>query len=280
MLAPGAGSGDAMTSDTERGARTGGRGRRLAGIALGIGPIGAARPLLGTMLGSGPIEPALLGTMLGSGPIEPALLGSRPIGPTRPLLASALAGVATGARSSVGLAALTMAASPRAGTWPDRWLGRPWAKVIAGLAAATEITLDKLPNTPSRLAPPGLASRVAGGAASGFVIARRKAQVASAPAAAAPAPAEAPAPAPAAPAAEAAAPGGDGTSASAKPELLGGPALVAACVVIGAGSAVGACWLGAQWRAWASARLGRDWIGAVIEDAVAISVAAAAAAIQ
>src|SRR6202789_2063765 len=115
-----------MTSDTKRGARTGGRGRRLAGIALGIGPIGGARPLLGTMLGSGPIEPALLGTMLGSGPIEPALLGtmlgSGPIGPTRPLLGSALAGVPTGARSSVGLAALTMAASPRAGTWPDRWL--------------------------------------------------------------------------------------------------------------------------------------------------------------
>jgi uncharacterized membrane protein len=270
-----------MTSDTERGARTGGRGRRRAGAVLGSGPIGPARPLTGTMLGT--------------------VLGSGPIGPARPLVRSVLAGMATGARSSVGLAALTMAASPSADTWPDRWLVRPWAKATAGLAAATEITLDKLPNTPSRLAPPGLASRVVGGAASGFVIARREAQVASASEAGVVAEAEVVAGAGVAAepgagvAAEAgveveagagATPaGGDGTWAWAKPEslgepALGGPALVATCVAIGAGSAVGACWLGAQWRSAASARLGRDWIGAVIEDVVAISLAAAAAAIQ
>jgi hypothetical protein len=35
-----------------------------------------------------------------------------------------------------------------------------------------------------------------------------------------------------------------------------------------------------RWRAWASGRFGRDWIGAVIEDAAAISGATAAAALS
>jgi uncharacterized membrane protein len=35
-----------------------------------------------------------------------------------------------------------------------------------------------------------------------------------------------------------------------------------------------AAWLGSRWRRVATRHLGRDWPGAVIEDAVAVSVAA------
>jgi uncharacterized membrane protein len=159
----------------------------------------------------------------------------------RPLASSALAGAATGSRSLTGLAGLTLAARPGAGAQPDRTLGRSWATATASLAAATEIGLDKLPSTPSRLAPPGLASRLAGAAACGVIIARRE-------------------------------PGDAGTGA-------GQAALAAACAATGAGTAVAAAWLGVQWRAWASGRFGRDWIGAVIEDAAAISLATAAASL-
>jgi uncharacterized membrane protein len=86
---------------------------------------------------------------------------------------AALAGAATGSRSLTGLAALTLATRGDAGAQPDRTLGRPWVKAVAGLAATTEIALDKLPKAPSRLAPPGLGSRLAAAAASGVVIARR-----------------------------------------------------------------------------------------------------------
>ena len=68
----------------------------------------------------------------------------------RPLVSSALAGAASGARSFTGLAGLTLATSGGAEGQPDRTLGRPWVKAVAGLAAATEIGLDKLPNAPSR----------------------------------------------------------------------------------------------------------------------------------
>jgi uncharacterized membrane protein len=169
--------------------------------------------------------------------------GTGVTGLVRPLVSSVLAGAATGSRSSIGLAALTMTARPEAGSQPDRTLSRPWAKALAGLAAATEITTDKLPGTPSRLAPAGLGSRLAAGAASGVVVARRV-------------------------------PGGPGAGAPAT------PVLIAVCVAAGAGTAAATCWLGAQWRAWASERFGRDWVGAVIEDGVAISLATAGATLS
>jgi uncharacterized membrane protein len=156
---------------------------------------------------------------------------------TRSLVSSALAGAATGSRSMTGLAGLTLAGRPGAAAQPDRTLGRPWVKAIAALAAATEIGLDKLPAAPSRLAPPGLASRLAAAAAAGVVVARRGPEDA-------------------------------------------GPAEVAACVAAAAGTAIATAWLGVRWRAWASGRFGRDWIGASLEDATAISMATAAATLS
>jgi uncharacterized membrane protein len=92
----------------------------------------------------------------------------------RRLAGSALAGAASGARSATGLAALTLATRPGAASLPDRVLGRPWVKAAVGVLAGPEYVVDKLPATPSRLTPAGLAPRLAGAAVSGVVIARRE----------------------------------------------------------------------------------------------------------
>jgi uncharacterized membrane protein len=120
---------------------------------------------------------------------------------------AALAGAASGSRSLTGLAALILATPGDAKRQPDRTLGRPWVKAVAGLAATAEISADKLPAAPSRLNPPGLASRLAGAV----------------------------------------------------------------------GAALATTWLGTRWRAWAAARFGHDWIGAVMEDATAVTLATVAA---
>ena len=48
-------------------------------------------------------------------------------------------------------------------------------------------------------------------------------------------------------------------------------ALVAVPVAVGASLA--SAYGGHAWRGWASARLGRDWPGAVLEDAAAVALA-------
>jgi uncharacterized membrane protein len=164
---------------------------------------------------------------------------------SRLLASSALAGGASGARSATGLAALTLVTRPGAQEQPDRLLGRPWVKVVAGLLAGGEYVADKLPDAPSRLEPPGLASRLAGAGLSGVVIARR--------------------------APRARVPGQDDAAAAATPAQL------AACVVTSMAAAAATAWLGSRWRGWASDRLGHDWMGAGIEDAAALALAGTAA---
>src|SRR5262249_17908271 len=72
------------------------------------------------------------------------------------LLAAAVAGVATGMRATTGIGALVETASPGL---PSVLTGPP-ARIGAGVAIAGELVGDKLPNTPSRLDPPGLLARV------------------------------------------------------------------------------------------------------------------------
>jgi uncharacterized membrane protein len=185
---------------------------------------------------------------------------------TRPLASATLAGAATGARSFTGLAALTLAARRDAGAQPDRTLGRPWVKAAASALAAQECVLDKLPAAPSRLKPPGLASRLAGAAVSGVVIARRAGRD------------------PVRPADLPEVPGVPGPQGISDPDAAAEPepritARLAACVLAAAGAATATAWAGTRWRAWASDRFGRDWIGAGLEDAVAVTLAAAAALI-
>ena len=72
-----------------------------------------------------------------------------------------LFGAATGLRSTVPLALLAGRAAPR-----------PAAALLA-VAAATEVVLDKLPSTPSRLLPTGLIARVTAASIGGALLGRR-----------------------------------------------------------------------------------------------------------
>ncbi len=93
---------------------------------------------------------------------------------TCPYIARALTlGFAVGLRSQMGNAALALAHgdAPRSARWtgwiPFRW---PLARKAMLLAAAGEIVGDKLPQTPSRIAPTQLAGRVAFGMFAGAAI--------------------------------------------------------------------------------------------------------------
>jgi uncharacterized membrane protein len=183
---------------------------------------------------------------------------------SRSLASAALAGAATGARSFTGLAALALAARRDAGPQPDRTLARPWVKAAASALAAQECVLDKLPAAPSRLKLPGLASRLAGAAASGTVIARRASRDQVRPDDLPDVPGV---PGP---------PGIPDPGAAAEPEPLV-TARLAACLLAAVGAAAATAWAGPRWRSWASGRFGRDWIGAGLEDAAAVALAAAAA---
>lgn len=171
------------------------------------------------------------------------------------LVRAALAGVATGARSFTGLAALTLATPAASARQPDRCLRRPWVKGLVTLAAVQELVMDKLPQTPSRLGVIGLGGRVTTAAAVGTVAARRG-------------------PGPAVVKPET--PGTHTQSADAELVATSGPAsgaVVAAAVTTAVSAAMGAAWLGAAWRKVAAERFGTDYAGAGIEDAVAISLA-------
>lgn len=78
-----------------------------------------------------------------------------PVSP--PLRAAALLGAAAGLRTATPFGALALRG--RLGDGPVR--------TAALTAAAGEIVIDKLPMTPSRTSPPGLAGRLASGAACG-----------------------------------------------------------------------------------------------------------------
>ena len=83
-------------------------------------------------------------------------------------LRAALLGLATGGRSTIGITALAVS-TPRTGSWlTNRWVGR-----TAVLASGIELAGDKLPQAPSRFAPPGLVSRLVGGVLGGALLARR-----------------------------------------------------------------------------------------------------------
>ena len=91
---------------------------------------------------------------------------SRPPRPPRPrglLARCAAVGVASGLRSSYGVATALVARSDAG----------PARGAAAALAVTGELTADKLPGMPSRLQPPSLAVRCAAGAGAGAALARR-----------------------------------------------------------------------------------------------------------
>jgi uncharacterized membrane protein len=81
-------------------------------------------------------------------------------------------GVVTGLRSQLGFAVLAWSepASAR-DTRALRLLRSAPGRGLSGLGAGTELVMDKLPSTPSRLSPPGLASRLVAGAGIGALAA-------------------------------------------------------------------------------------------------------------
>ncbi|MEO7261607.1 MAG: DUF4126 domain-containing protein [Jatrophihabitantaceae bacterium] len=85
------------------------------------------------------------------------------------LMRAIMLGLATGGRSTAGLAALALTNGSSGGA-----LGSPWTRRLAGVAAAGELVGDKLPQTPSRLQPRGLALRLAFGAVAGAVLTHRE----------------------------------------------------------------------------------------------------------
>src|ERR1700754_325841 len=89
------------------------------------------------------------------------------------LTSAFLIGVAAGGRSMTGLATIAWTTPP--GT-PPRALdlaATPRARAALTIAAAGDLVADKLPQTPSRLSPQGLTSRLATGALGGAALALR-----------------------------------------------------------------------------------------------------------
>jgi uncharacterized membrane protein len=92
----------------------------------------------------------------------------RPAGPT--LAASALVGAASGLRSQIGLAVVVRRVDPA-----DRpsLLRSARTQRLVLAAASGELVVDKLPQAPSRLEPPGLAARLVLGGTAAALLANR-----------------------------------------------------------------------------------------------------------
>jgi uncharacterized membrane protein len=104
--------------------------------------------------------------------IPPAAAAPSPARPETPAPArlgpAAALGAATGMRSTVALAALIL----RRNDGLPAALRHPAARLAAAIAGASELVIDKLPMTPSRLEPPGLAGRVVSASLAAAVLAR------------------------------------------------------------------------------------------------------------
>jgi uncharacterized membrane protein len=88
------------------------------------------------------------------------------------VLSSLFLGAASGLRSQLGLAAVVARSDPSLPTL----LRHAWTKRVLMAGAAVELVVDKLPATPSRLAPVGITSRlVLGGLAAGLSARTRQA---------------------------------------------------------------------------------------------------------
>jgi uncharacterized membrane protein len=81
---------------------------------------------------------------------------------------SCLIGAATGLRSQMGMAAVILGTSPEA--LPSKLRGKAVTPVAVTFALG-ELVVDKLPSTPKRTEPAGLAGRIALGALSAAILA-------------------------------------------------------------------------------------------------------------
>ncbi len=84
-------------------------------------------------------------------------------------------GLATGGRSTAALAAFAMTSQDASGAGrPASTLSGPRARKVTGALLLGELLADKLPSTPSRLAPPVLATRVAAAVLVAWALAQRE----------------------------------------------------------------------------------------------------------
>lgn len=88
---------------------------------------------------------------------------------------AAVLGTAVGGRSMSGVAAVATSSGPRdrAAGAPLRLLAARYAPAVTTALLLGELVADKLPGTPSRLAPPALAGRLAFGVLAGGALAQR-----------------------------------------------------------------------------------------------------------
>ena len=90
------------------------------------------------------------------------------------VLSAAALGAASGARSTAGIAALAFTSRPDDDGRIASTLGSRAGRIGAAVSAGGEMVADKLPATPARTGPPGLAARVVlAGIAAAAVAARR-----------------------------------------------------------------------------------------------------------
>ena len=93
------------------------------------------------------------------------------------LAAAAALGTLAGMRSASGptlLAARSVVAGAQPGAGPaERWLAHPGTALVLGVLALGEMVADKTPWIPPRVTPPSVAGRIASGALSGGLQARR-----------------------------------------------------------------------------------------------------------
>jgi uncharacterized membrane protein len=102
----------------------------------------------------------------------PALFTRRNVSPTwrDAVVGSVLLGAASGARGQLGVATVVARSDP---SLPGIFR-HPWTRRLLVAAAAGELVVDKLPTTPSRLEPAGIAGRLAMGALAGGLFARTR----------------------------------------------------------------------------------------------------------
>ena len=86
------------------------------------------------------------------------------------VVGSVFLGAASGARSQLGVATVVARSDPSL----PAIFRQPWTRRLLVAAAAGELVADKLPTTPSRLEPPGIAGRLALGALAAGLFARTR----------------------------------------------------------------------------------------------------------
>ena len=102
----------------------------------------------------------------------PAFFTRRNVSPTwrDAVVGSVLLGAASGSRGQLGVATVVARSDP---SLPGIFR-QPWTRRLLVAAAAGELVVDKLPTTPSRLEPAGIAGRLAMGALAGGLFARTR----------------------------------------------------------------------------------------------------------